>query len=188
MKKTMTLLAVALVALTAGAKRETLLDDTDTWQMYTRPEIQFTELGSDTAVLGNLSVGWMLNDQLSVGPSVTMLVDDVRDEDRGDLNRFDLWYAGLRAEYTLSTWKLVHASASLTVAGGDASVSNYGDEGDDSLLVVEPGLSFAVNTADWVELGVGLSYRYVDGGAVGGYDENDLSGFSLGFFARFTEF
>lgn len=188
MKKIMTGLALALMALTAGAKRDTLLDETDTWLMYTRPEVQLTELGDDMAVMGNLSIGWMLNDKLSIGPSVTMLVDDVDDSEKGNLNRFDLWYAGLRAEYTFSTWSLVHASASLTVGGGDASVTDYGTDDDDSLFVVEPGVSIAVNTADWVELGVGLSYRYIDGGDVGGYDENDLGGFNLGFFARFTEF
>ena len=101
--------AIALMgmAATAGlAKDETVLDDTDSWQMYTRPEITLTDIGGNTATLGSLSVGWMLNEKLSLGPSLTYSISDTRNDDKGDVERFDLWYAGVRAEYTLHASKL----------------------------------------------------------------------------------
>jgi hypothetical protein len=192
MKKLLAGMLIGMLAVAAGAKDETLLDDSDTWQMYTRVELSVTDINGDSATLGSLGVGWMLNDKLSLGPSATFELSDTQDDHKGDLNSFDFWYAGLRTEYTLQSWKLAHASASLFVGLGNAqatdfSGSNGGDESD-SFTVLEPGVNVAVNAWDWVELGAGVSYRYVSSMNVGGYDEKDFQDWNLGIFARFTEF
>lgn len=189
MKKFLALLVAGLAATAVVARDETLIDESDAWMMYTRPELSLSDIGGHSATMGSLSVGWMLNDKLSLGPSVTFGLSDTRDDALGDIERFDVWYAGLRAEYTFYSYKLVHASASVLVGGGNASVSNYSSKDDNTgFAVVEPGVNVAVNAWDWVEIGVGIGYRWVDSISVGGYDEKDFEDWNIGVFARFTEF
>ena len=55
-------------------------------------------------------------------------------------------------------------------------------------MVVEPSLNGAVNLWDWVELGLGVGYRFTDNIDVGGYSDHDFQDWNLSLFARFTEF
>lgn len=185
MKKVMAGLLVGLVAAAAMAKDATLFDEMDSWKMYTRPEVSLSDLNGENATLVSLSVGWMLNDKLSLGPSGTVLLRDV-ETNKGQIDSFDLWYAGLRAEYTLMAGDLLHASAAVILGGGDLTVEDRDDT--NGFLVVEPSVNVAVNAWDWVEIGVGVGYRFTDSVEVGGYDEDDLQDWNLSLFARFTEF
>lgn len=188
MKKFFAFALMGMAATAVLAKDDTLLDDTDVWQMYTRPELTLTDFGGNTATLGSLSVGWMLNDKLSIGPTVTYALSDTVDDDIGDVERFDLWYAGVRVEYTCKAWELAHASAAVVVGGGNVDVSNYGTDENSGLMVVEPSVNVAVNAWDWVELGLGIGYRFTDDIEVGGYEGRDFQDWNLSVFARFTEF
>ena len=189
MKKLCAGLLMGMAAMSVIAKSESLIDDTDSWKMYTRPELSLTDIGGHSATLASLSVGWMLNDKLSLGPSGTATIRDVYDASKGDIQAFDLWYAGLRAEYTVQSWKLVHASASLFVGGGDVSITSGGSrDGKTGLAVVEPGANVSINAWDWVEIGVGISYRFTDSLHAGGYGRKDLEDWNFGVFARFSEF
>ncbi len=185
MKKLFIGLLVSLAAMAAIAKNDTLVDETDTWKMYTRPELSLTDIGGHKTTMGSLSVGWMLNDKLSLGPSATTSLSAIDDTKQGDIASYGIWYAGLRAEYTIQSYKLVHASASVLVGGGEVKVK---DVNQDNMLVVEPGVNVAVNVWDWVEIGIGASYRFTGGVNVGGYDEKDFQSWNMSVFARFSEF
>jgi hypothetical protein len=189
MKRILVGLLIGVAAVSVRANDQTLLDETDAWKMYTRPELSLTDIGGHTATLGSLSVGWMLNDKLSLGPSATVSLRAINDSDNGNIDRFDLWYAGLRAEYTIRSSDLVHASVSAFIGGGDMAVQLPGSRDDTGGLVVfEPGVNVGVNAWDWVELGVGVGYRFVESVHVGGYNGKDLEDWNLSVFARFTEF
>lgn len=185
MKKLMAGLLVSLMAVSAFAKDETLIDETDLWKMYTRVEAGLTDINDENATLLSLSIGWILNDKLALGPSATVSFRDI-ETDEGQIDSYDFWYGGLRAEYTVQASKLVHTSASILIGGGDLTVDDQDDT--NGMLVIEPGLNVAVNAWDWVEVGVAVSYRFTDSVEVGGYDEGDIQGLNLGLFARFTEF
>lgn len=188
MKMLMVAILAGLTAATAMAKEETLLSDSDSWQMYTRPEVSCTRIGGKTTALGSLSVGWMLNDKLSLGPTATANLSAIND-DGGDIKRFDLWDAGLRAEYTLQASKLCHVSASLSVSGGNITVTAPNDSEDSTgFIAIEPGVNAAINIWDTVEVGVGVGYRFTDGADVGSHDNNDFQNFTGSIFVRLTEF
>ena len=184
MKKILMTLLAALASTTVMAKDQTLLTEMDSWKMYTRPELFITEIGDEAAPFLDIGFGWMLNEKLSLGPVLAVCLNDIGD-DKGDIDRADLYYWGVRGDYTLQSSKLYHLSASLLVASGSVKVDGDGTNG---FMVFEPAINGAVNVWEDVEIGLSLAYRMTDNINAGGSDEGDIRGLHLGIFARFTEF
>lgn len=185
MKKTLMTLCVVLAAAAVQARDETLINELDSWKLYTRVELNLSSIGDDSASMADLGIGWMLNDRLSFGPALAMSLRDTGGDEKGDIDRFDFWYAGLRGDYTFHSSKLVHASASLLAGGGSARV----EDGDtNGFFVLEPALNGAVNIREDVELGLTLGYRFTDSANPGSYDDSDFRSLKLGVFVRVTEF
>ena len=192
MKKLLAMLGVAMaVAMAQGADHKSLLTDDDAWVLYTRPSLSTTAVDGDWGPMGNITVGWILNDRFSIGPTASILLGDLSVGDGGTLDRFGLWYAGVRMDYTFKASQVVHGSLSLRLGGGEFDASftpNQKNNNPDGIYVVEPGVSFGVNVTASTEVGVDLSYRWMDGVKSGNLQDADASGVAIGIYCRVLEF
>lgn len=191
MKRILSMIALAMMAsvppLYANDK-ETLFDEEDTWNLYTKLGLSYAEIGQDEALWGTVEVGGILNSRLALGLRVTALGEDVDAEfDRyNEVDMFDMVYGGLALEYIGWANNLVHVSGGLFVGGGQLRMnrSSDGDDKDIGLFVVEPGVNVMVNVTPRSELGLGVGYRYADAGS--GVGDDDLSGVVGTLFLRLT--
>jgi len=193
MRRLSAIVAFALLSLPALAAERTLLDDEDVWKLYTEPSVRITDVNDNSATLGGVGIGAILNDQLSFGAEVNGLINDIKvDDDGGTIVRsFDWWYAGATVGYTFFASDLIHLNISSLFGGGqlhthpeDASLR----EESVSFAVIEPrGMAF-VNLTDTVEFGLGVSYRAVEGFELDGVNDNDMNDIAWVASVRVTEF
>lgn len=190
MKRFLPLLAVAVLAWVAPvrAEKETVLTEDDTWNLYSKPVVSYSEIGDDEGLWGGLEIGGILNEKLALGVRVTVLGEEVAANFDGyeDPDSFDIAYGGLAAEYAFASDRLVHLSLGLLVGVGQMRLDRDSG-GDDNLdmFVVEPALNAMLNLSAATELGLGLSYRYAD---PDGLNSSDLSSAVASLFVRFKEF
>lgn len=194
MKRLFVLLACALCALSARAADEAVFDEDDHWNLFTRLDLTYTELGGEDAYLGGVQVGGLLNDSFSAGLVLRALVTEIEPGYNGYNNpeEFDFGYGGLSLEYTFLARRLVHASVSGLVGGGWLRLdrTSDGEDKDIQLFVLEPGVNAMVNVTQRTELGLGVSYRHTDpySNKIEGLSDGDLSGAAVSIFLRVTEF
>mgnify|MGYP000977560701 CR=1 FL=1 len=191
MKRMLSMIALALMSsapLLYANDKETLFDEEDTWNLYTKLGLSYAEIGADEALWGTVEVGGILNNRLALGLRVTAWGEDVdADFDRNNkVDMFDVVYGGLALEYIGWANKLVHISGGLFVGGGQLRMnrSSDGDDKDIGLFVLEPSLQAMVNETPRSELGVGVGYRYADAGS--GVGDDELSGVVGTLFLRLT--
>ena len=186
MKKQM-MMAVMMVAMVAGADEiKTLSNDTGHWMGSIKPEFKVTKIADETAELVGLQIGPSMNRELYLGVGAYGLVNDV-DADEGKLDSFDLWYSGFVVEYSFRAQDVVHASAGFLIGGGALNVSGIADDDSADLFVFEPGVNVMVNLTQGIELGVGASYRFMNGSDIEGFEDSDLSGPAASIFVRWNE-
>lgn len=194
MKRLVILMTCLATALPALADDETLFGEDDTWNIYSTFEAKFSELGQDDGFLGGIRVGGILNEGFSIGLGYYALLQevDVGGNQYENLQEFDLWYGGAVLEYTFFARKLVHASVSGLVGGGEIRLDrlNSGDDKDISLFVLEPTLNLLLNITQRSELGLGIGYRHADayGSESEGLESGDLSSAVGTIYLRLTEF
>lgn len=195
MKRLLVLLAcAALCAPLARAADESVFDENDQWNLFTKLELTYNELGGEDAFLAGVQVGGILNDAFSAGLAVRALVTEIEPDYNGYDNpeEFDFGYGGLALEYTFLARKIVHASVSGLVGGGWLRLdrSSDGEDKDVQLFVLEPAVNAMVNLTPRTELGLGVSYRHADsyGNKPERLDDSDLSGPAVTLFLRFTEY
>ena len=178
---------MVMAALAAGADEiKTLSDDTGRWMGSIKPEFKITKIADETAELFGLQVGPSMNRGLYLGLGAYGLVNDV-DADEGKLDAFDLWYGGFVVEYSILAKEVLHGSAGFLIGGGAVNVSGTADDDSASLFVFEPGINLMVNVTKGIELGVGASYRYMNGSDIPGFEDSDLSGPAASIFVRWNE-
>ncbi len=187
-------LLAACLALPARAQDETLFDEDDSWNLFTRFETKFSELGGDDAFFGGLQIGGILNDQLAVGLAGYALLSETEVAPNGYNNPedFDIVYGGLSLEYRLYAGKLLHFTVGGIVGGGQIRLDRAGSGGDEKieLLILESQLNMVINITQRSEFGLGAGYRHADpyGSDIDGLEHGDLSGLVGSIFFRFTEF
>ncbi|MFH0908106.1 MAG: hypothetical protein V1929_05030 [bacterium] len=186
------IVAFALLTLPALAAERTLLDDEDVWKLYTEPSVRITDVNDNSATLGGVGIGAILNDQLSLGVEVNGLINDIKVDDSGDtiVRSFDWWYAGATVGYTFFASDLIHVSISSLFGGGQ--MHTHPDpalrEESVSFTVIEPRAMVFVNVSETVEFGVGASYRYVNGFELDGVDDDTIDDLAWVASFRVTEF
>lgn len=194
MKRLIAILTLSALTLPCLAEDETLFGENDTWNLYSTFEAKFTELGQDDGFLGGIRVGGILNEGFSIGLGYFALLQevDVGGSEFENLQEFDLWYGGAVLEYTLFARKLVHASVSGLVGGGEIRLDRLGsgDDKDISLFVLEPTFNLLLNITQRSELGLGIGYRHADayGSESEGLESGDLSSAVGTVYLRLTEF
>lgn len=189
MRKLVALLA-GLLALPAFAADRAMLDDTDTWKLYTAPEVSFSDINGSTEALLGLGIGTILNNQWTFGLAAHINPNDLGGDADVGVEKWKFWNAGGEVGYIFAPASLLHLNASLFVGGGQIKVEDsfFGGDDSDGFLIVEPRLSLCLNLHETWELGIGVGYRWVDGVNFDGLDDDDLSNVTGTVFLRATEF
>ncbi|MBN2401862.1 MAG: hypothetical protein JXN64_05640 [Spirochaetes bacterium] len=103
-------------------------------------------------------------------------------------------YGGGMIEYYFFPKKLVHFSIGTTIGGGGLNFSSDDDDDDDDhrgadkFFVVEPEVNIFVNLARFCRIGIGGSYRYINGLDNDVYKDKHFSGANVKVIAAFGWF
>ncbi len=162
----------------------------DTWRFSVRPEVKLTSISGEAAGLAGIQMGPMLSRTFYTGLGYYTLISNVESGQAGydSLKAFDLWYAGLTLDYTFFSTKLVHGSVGALFGGGHVSAGlSAGGSENANLFVADPGVNLLVNVTKTMELGIGASYRFMQGSDIPGFSNSDLSGPTASLFVRWNE-
>jgi hypothetical protein len=108
-------------------------------------------------------------------------------------------YGGAMVEYYFFPKKLVHFSIGTMIGGGGLGFSSHTDDNDnnddnehhssaDKFFVVEPEVNMFINLARFCRVGIGGSYRYVNGLDNEVYKDKHFSGANVKVIAAFGWF
>jgi hypothetical protein len=186
-------LLVLILTGTALARDETLLGGEIESGGYGALVVKFGHIKGEGGVFVGVQGGWIVSHTLVIGGGGYGLANNIRVED-GVCPRLGFGYGGLLLEYIIASDKLAHASLQALIGAG--GVNYHGGEcteddptGDDNLfLVLEPGANLMVNLHNYVRIGIGAAYRYVDGVDYGDLSHSDLSGFTGQLIFKFGYF
>lgn len=161
----------------------------------------------ETGYFAGLQGGWIINDRFVVGGKGYMLVNPVEVEGLQNIH-VGFGYGGLLLEYIFASNQLVHVTVESVIGVGGVynDVRNYATYHDpldytgDACFVMEPGVNLELNVIKQFRIGVGVSYRYVNGidydagkSSVSRVDydlisDSDLSGISAQIVFKFGDF
>ena len=187
MKKIMIAVILTTAFVASAGEIQTLVNDTGSWRGSIKPEFKLTKISDETTELIGIEVGPSMNRGLYLGLGAYGLVHDVDVDDSGKLDAFDLWYGGFTVDYTLFASQVLHGSAGFLIGGGQVHVSGVPESDSANLFVFEPGVNLMVNVTKGIELGVGASYRFMNGSDIDGFKNSDLSGPAASLFVRWNE-
>lgn len=194
MRSLLALLLGCSLVLSASAMDDALFGENDTWNLYSRLDIKFSDFGGDSGFIGGVQVGGILNEKLAIGLGGYALLNEVDVAPNGYNNpeAFDIAYGGLVLEYTFYSDKLVHASLGGLIGGGQIRIDRTSDGKDNKLelFVIEPQVNLLLNLTQRSEFGIGVGYRHADPSNhnIEGLEQGDLSGLVGTVFVRFTQF
>lgn len=184
MKKLFILLASLALAAPALAQKESVFNEDDTWNLYSKPILAYTTLGEDEGLMGGLEIGGIVNEKMAIGLRGYVLAEDLEPaiEGFGNADSGDLMYGGLNLEYTFYGDQLFHASLGLLVGYGEIK---FGNGNNQNFPLAEPALNLMINFTPATEMGLGVGYRWAESDDL---DTGDIGGVVASLFIRFKEF
>jgi hypothetical protein len=198
MKRSFVLILLILItAVPALAWEETLIGGDIESGGYGAVVVKYGTIDERDAVFVGGQGGWIVNHSLVIGGAGYGLANSLRAEGT-DCLYLGFGYGGLMLEYIVSPQKLYHLSLLCVVGGGGIT---YYDKKDcwgwddcgcqydtDAFFVAEPAVNLMLNLHRYVRVGVGASYRYVDGANYRGLESSDLSGPTAQVMVKFGVF
>jgi hypothetical protein len=146
---------------------ETLLSGNMTFGAFGGPIIKWTELNDEFGVLVGGRGAFVLNHFLGIGGGGYGLVNDVTVITNNPTNQWfmDFGYGGVILECILGSRKLIHLSFNTLIGGGSVSYHRnwYEYTDPDFFFVMEPELDIELNVSRYLRIGVGGSYRWING-------------------------
>lgn len=191
MKKWLIAMLIVGCAMPAFAQKETVITQEDEWVMYSKFENQITEMAGDTAVLGGLYAGGLLNGRFIFGVGANGLLLDVETDSSllKDLEFMDFWYGGLHTGYIFHSNRLFHLSLECLIGGGQVEPETIaGSRDSETLFAFNPTLDFRLNITERFSIGLNAGYLHIEMSDTEELSSSDLSGPTIGFFLHFTEF
>ncbi len=165
---------------------------------YGAPYVKMTRIGPEDSLLVGGRGGWIINDSFAIGGGGCGLVtphklEKITGKDDPDKLKFGMGYGGMRFEYYFLPKGLFVISIGTLIGAGGYSLYqqiNYdgnSDNGDNTnnsntkgegFFVLEPELNMFINITRFFRIGIGGSYRFING--VNEYDlkDRDLRDFS----------
>lgn len=142
------------------------------------PMFKFMQINDNFGFLAGGKLGWIINYQYLVGIEGYWLVNDVPGPEVGGVLRPDLAmkYGGLTLEYIITPHNTVHFSLAALAAMGTVAYDYSNVKDDDTYWVVEPSFNTYVNMTEYLQLGLGVGYRYVSDTDLDDIEGSDLSG------------
>lgn len=203
MLKKLIVLLVVFTSMFSYAQNETLLSGNITNTGYGGPEIKFSTINDDFAVLFGGKGAWVINHTVLIGGggyglTTEHLITDYDGINAPETVNLYMGYGGLILGYINNQHKLVHFSSEVLIGAGGATYSvnrnNWDNENDwsnfedSAFLVIEPSLYLELNVTDFMVVGIGGSYRYTNGVNLSKSDDSDISGFSGNLVFKFGKF
>ncbi|UYQ94285.1 hypothetical protein MKQ68_04160 [Chitinophaga horti] len=189
------ILGLAMLAAAGSAiaqeKMETLSTPKNGGKMrvggYGAPTIHFTPFADKFAIMMGGNAGVMLNSRIMLGAGGYALVNDIESPrvNVDDPTRYwNFWYSGFVAEYTFNSNKLFHWGAGALIGGGAVAKGVRWKPDSDSdrwidqsgFFAAEPYANVEINVATFLRIGVGASYRFIQGSSTPGISDSDMSG------------
>lgn len=170
---------------------ETLITERTSIGLFGGPVIKFSEVNNEFAVLVGGYGGFIINHAFMIGGGGYGLTNEIT---TGVYPYGPLYlrcgYGGLILGYTLGSRKVTHLSFHSLIGGGAVSLepNYYYDWYDDAFFVFEPGLDLEFNITQHFRMGVGGSYRFIQGIDTYGLTDEDVSGASLSLTFKFGSF
>jgi hypothetical protein len=198
MKWIMTIALTLALALPAFAEDETLLGGGLTSGGFGGPEVKFTSIDDDFAVLVGARGGWIINHSFILGIGGYGLVQDNINRYPIGFDRYNfltMGYGGFMMELDFNPHKLVHGSGIILIGGGALGRAISGpyyreplDNTEDGFFVVEPEVNVTVNMTSFFRISTGASYRFVSDVEMSGLTNGDISGPAATLTLRFGKF
>lgn len=196
MKYSLIVVLVVALACPILAQDETLISGELESGGYGGPIVQVTEMNGQTGVLVGGQGGWIINHQLVLGGKGYGLANTINVEG-SNAHKLEFGAGGFMLEYIMNPSKLLHFSIhSMIGAGGVRYVEKNhdndwdydGDYSEDTFFIAEPGFNLVLNVTDFMRVGGGASYRYINGVNYRTLSNSDLSGVSGQVFIKFGSF
>jgi hypothetical protein len=196
MKYALILLIVVALAGPVLAQDETLFSGDLESGGYGGPLVQVTQMNGETGVLVGGQGGWIINHQLVLGGKGYGLANSIGVEGADDL-KLEFGAGGFMLEYMMNPSKLVHFSIHSMFGAGavryverdyDRDYDYDVDTSEDTFFIAEPGFNLVLNVTDYMRVGGGATYRYINGVNYETLTNSDLSGVSGQVFIKFGSF
>jgi hypothetical protein len=158
----------------------------------------FSKIGQINGEMGIFMGGqgaWIINHRLGLGGKGYGIINEVKVKDLQNVKlEFGCW--GGLIEYIVASDKLFHLNIHSMIGAGGVrySIIDYQDDHDDidysedGFFVLEPGLDLVVNVNKNIRLGIGVTYRYVNGVDYEDLSNSDLNGISGHIILKFGAF
>ncbi len=148
------------------------------YDMMAAPMFKFSQLNDTFGFLAGGKLGWIINYQYLLGVEGYWLVNDVPGPEVGGILKPDLAmkYGGLTFEYIITPHNTVHFSVAMLAAMGSVAYDYSTVKDDDTYWVIEPSFNTYLKMTEYLNLGLGVGYRYVSDVDLGGLKGEDLSG------------
>lgn len=184
-----------LAATSIFSQQETLISGDIENGAFGGPVLKISKIGDNEAIFMGGHGGWIINHKIVLGGGGFGLVNDIIMNEYSSAEELYLnfGYGGFYIEYILNSHKLVHLNFhTLVGAGGvglrDKQFEDVSNTNSDALFVVEPGVNVILNFHKNVRVGIGGTYRFVNGIDMIGLSDSDLSNFNLQFVFKFGVF
>jgi hypothetical protein len=170
---------------------------------YGGPEVKFSSILGEPAVLVGGQGGWIIDHRFVLGAAGYGVATqhDVPTETQigGYPSTLEMGYGGVRGAYVFWPEKIVHFDIALLVGGGGLVVRTtdrvrtaQGDRfqvgRDDAFFIMEPALELEVNVTRFMRIAASGSYRYISGVEAPGLSYSKLSMPAGGVAFRFGKF
>ncbi|MFQ5707351.1 MAG: hypothetical protein ACE5HO_07870 [bacterium] len=176
------------------AQDETLINGKIESGGYGALVLKTTQIKDEMGLMVGGSGGWILNHSFVIGGAGYGLVTNVGSNQIvfGNDTFLNMGYGGLWLEYIPEPRKLWHVSFNILVGAGGLNLRSRNFSRNffewDSFFVAEPGAVLMLNITHHFRVGLGASYRFVDGVDLGDVSDNDVSGAAANVFFKFGKF
>ena len=195
MRRLMVFLFLLIMGASAQAQDETLISGKIESGGFGGPVLKITEINDETGIMVGGRGGWIINHTFVIGGGGYGLANDIKAKDVISVQKLylDMGYGGLEMEYIINSSRLIHLSFHTLIGAGGINYEGRGGRFDynddpDAFFVAEPGANVMLNVTEFLRVGVGVSYRYINGVDLVGLKDTDLDGASANLTLKFGKF
>lgn len=158
---------------------------------YGGPHVKVSRIVDSTALFVGGRGGWIIGDHLVLGGGGYGLANRVQEP---ELGRIGMGYGGLFIEGIAFPHNLVHVAGGAMLGfggvsyGADDTAEDLVDSQSRALLLLEPEVHAQLNITPFLQLAVGLSYRWIAGSGDENLSSEDLSALAGSFLLKFGWF
>lgn len=165
-------------------------------------DFRLSEFKGDLALLAGVHGGIIINDHFMIGLGGRGITTNVSFDGINPTDKLHLYggYGGLMIGGVFAPKEAIHITVPILIGAGGAEVTNQnyfvsnthldpnGFHENSAFFIVEPGVEVEINLTKFFRIGIGASYRMVNGSDFVNIKDKELSGFSSGISLKFGKF